>query len=460
MQDTKLPFTTETYKSRREKLMAKMQSGKIILLGNSNSSKNFADNYYQFRQDSSFLYYIGINQEGLNAVIDADEGKTILFGDDITMDHVIWMGEQESLKSLAAKSGIETVLPAHKIFDHCTRDMHYLPPYRAEHSLRLEQYLDLTELKPSVQLILAIAEQRNIKSEEEIEEMHLAASLTSKMHELIMRQAKAGMAEYELVALASKFAWENNVQWSFTPIMTVNGQTLHNHSYTNTLKRGDLLLYDGGIESPSGYAGDMTRTMPVSKSFTPLQKDIYQIVVNAHEAARLACKPKVYYKDIHLIACLEIAKGLTELGFMKSDPEDAVMDGAHSLFFQHGLGHLIGLDVHDMENLGESFVGYDETIRKSEEFGLKSLRLGRPLQVSYAITIEPGIYIIPSLIEQWRSENKHSEFIDYEKLNDILDFGGIRVENDYVIREEGAQLLGERLPYKTKELEAIRQAAY
>lgn len=456
MKNHTLAFTADTYLERRNTLMKNMGSGKILLLGNGNSSINFEDNYYPFRQDSSFLYYIGIDMPGLNAIIDVDKQETILFGDDVSIDHIIWMGDQEYLANIAIRAGITKVEPARKIYDYTDKSFHYLPPYRAVHSLKLELYLDIKELKPSIKLIDAIILQRNIKSQQEIQYMHEAASLTAGMHRKIMELTHSGMSEYQLVAEASKYAMDKNAKWSFTPILTRDGQTLHNHSYHNKLEESDLLLFDGGIEHHSGYAGDMTRTFPVSKKYSTIQKSIYDIVVKAHDKARAACQPGVYYKDVHLTASQEIAQGLIDLGIMKGDAEEAVMEGAHAMFFQHGLGHLIGLDVHDMENLGETFVGYDSTIRRSEEFGLKSLRLARPLQEGYAITIEPGIYIIPHLIDLWESEKKHEDFINYSELNKLRNFGGIRVENDFYIDKNGAQLLGDPLPYSSTDVENIR----
>ena len=363
-----------------------------------------------------------------------------------------------SISRTASKCGISEVKRSHEIFDFVDSDTMYLPPYRSVHAVKLEEYLGIKEINPSIRLIQAIIHQRNIKSAEEIKYLNQAADLTAKMHKTVMESARAGMKEHELVAIASQFAWQNGARWSFTPIMTINGQTLHNHSYHNTIAEGDLLLFDGGIELNCGYAGDMTRTFPVSKKFSQIQKDIYSIVMKAHDAAVDASKPGVYYKDVHLIAAHEIAKGLTALGLMKGDPEEAVDEGAHTMFFQHGLGHMIGLDVHDMEALGETFVGYDQTIRKSTKFGLKSLRLARPLQEGYAITIEPGIYIIPHLIDLWQAEKKYEDFIDYEKLNQLRDFGGIRIENDYHINSNGAQLLGDLLPYDSDSVEAIRSS--
>jgi len=452
MKSHTLPFDASSYTQRRKNLMSLMESGRIVLLGNENSSINFEDNYYPFRQDSTFLYYIGIDLPGLNAVIDVDNNETLLFGDDISIDHIIWMGDQEKLGDLAQKSGITKVLPSRSIFDYVDGETHYLPPYRAAHALRLEQYCDLKELNPSLKLILSVIEQRNIKTDDEIKYMHEAASLTAGMHRHIMQHTRPGLKEYELVGMASQYAIENNARWSFTPILTRDGHTLHNHSYNNSLRKEDMLLFDGGIEHDSGYAGDMTRSYPVSGRFTSLQKDIYDLVVKAHDDACAACKPGTYYKDIHLISCQTIAQGLIDMGIMKGDAEEAVMENAHSLFFQHGLGHLIGLDVHDMENLGETFVGYDDTIRKSDQFGLKSLRLGRQLKEGYAITIEPGIYIIPHLIDIWKAERKLEEYINYDELSKIRDFGGIRVENDYYINAGGAVLLGDPLSYKSEDL--------
>lgn len=455
MQKTELPFDSMVYIERRKALMNELQTGKALFLGNNYSSINYEDNCYPFRQDSSFLYYFGLNIPGLNAIIDADKGETTLFGDDISMDHIVWMGDQEKLVDLAALAGIVNVKNGNQIFDFVTKETMYLPPYRSVHTIVLEQYLELKELNPSLKLLLAIIKQRNIKSEQEISYLHEAAGLTALMHKTIMEKASAGMYEYELVAHAGQFAMQNNSRFAFTPILTKNGQTLHNHNYYNKLAKGDLMLFDGGVEIASGYGGDMTRTYPVSAPFSERQKAIYNIVTKAHDVSRDASKPGVYNKDMHVLACVEIAKGLSDLGLMKGDPEEAVGIGAHALFFPHGLGHMIGLDTHDMENLGENFVGYDHTIKRSTEFGMKSLRLARPLEVNNTITIEPGIYLIPQLIEQWKSEGKYAEFLNYDEIEKYKDFGGIRVENDYVIRDSGAELLGEALAYELEDVEGI-----
>ncbi len=451
---TSLPFSTTTYQQRRNSLMQNMGSGKILLFGNKESSVNFRDNWYPFRQDSTFLYYGGISLPDLYMLIDVDNETTTLFGNDLTLDDIVWTGPQPSLNDLAEQAGITHVERLNNLPDYLKEEIHYLPPYRPEHELLLHRY----PLKdPSISLIKAIAEQRSVKSDEELDHMYEAANLTALMHETVIEYAKEGMKEHQLVSIASQVAWDHGVQWSFNPIMTINGNILHNHYYGNTLSAGDMVLFDGGIEVPSGYAGDMTRTFPVSSCFTPLQKDMYQIVLNAYEAAVEMLAPGVKFLDIHLRAAKALVSGLKGLGIMTGDPDEAVAAGAHTMFFQCGLGHLIGLDVHDMENLGEPYIGYTEDLVKSTEFGLKSLRLGKALEERYTVTVEPGIYIIPELIDRRRSEKKYEAFIDYTHLHKIRDFGGIRIEDDFVVTAEGSEILGEPLARTAEEMEELRQ---
>ena len=457
MNHIKLPFSADTYRQRRQQLMSLVGSGKILLLGNKESSINFEDNWYHFRQDSTFLYYTGLALPDLNLIIDADKGQTIVFGDDATIDMIIWTGDQPKLSGLAEQAGIQKVMGAPKLGDFVDQDMHYLPPYRSEHQVVLKALSGGGTLDPSLNLIKAVIQQRAIKSQEEIEELDKAASISALMHKSVIEAARPGMKEHELVAVASQLAWQHDTKWSFQPILTINGQILHNHYYGNTLKEGDLVLFDGGVEVASGYAGDLTRTFPVSAAFSPLQKDLYNIVRKAYQEARDMAKPGVRFKDVHLRAGLELCKGLKELGWMKGDMAAAVAAGAHTMFFQCGLGHMMGLDVHDMENLGERYVGYDESIQKSKEFGLKSLRLGRALEEGFVITIEPGIYIIPDLIDLFWSQGKFKDFINYEVLNAHRDFGGIRIEDDFVITATGARQIGEPLTTKAEEIENLRK---
>jgi len=314
------------------------------------------------------------------------------------------------------------------------------------------------EIQPLVseKFIKAVAALRSIKTEEEIEEINRAVNISVRMHKKVMLEAKPGMKEYELLGLVTGEALASGGYLSFPPIITIDGQTLHNHNYSNTLTRGKMLLGDFGAESAMHYAGDITRTFPVGNEFSIIQKEIYQIVFNSYQAAVVALKPGIRFIDIHLLACKKLAEGLKDIGLMKGNLDDAVNQGAHALFFQCGLGHMMGLDVHDMEDLGEEYVGYTETLKKSKQFGLKSLRLGKELESGYVVTIEPGIYFIPQLIDQWQSEKLHSEFINYEKLEKYRDFGGIRVEDAYLITESGSILLGDPLEIEIGDVERIR----
>ncbi len=459
MAKVSIPFSVETYSERRKTLMSKIGKGKILLLGNQDSSINFKDNVYHFRQDSTFLYYIGINLMDLNAILDCDTGEVSLFGDDASIDLIVWMGNQPKLSELAEKVGIKTLHPASKIREMLGGDVKYLPPYRSRHEIALKSLLDISQVEPSLDLIHAVIAQRNIKTEEEIQLLDQACSLTAKMHEYVLRNAKPGMMEYQLVGLASAFAWNSNAQWSFPPILTKNGQTLHNHYHGHQINEGDMVLFDGGIELESGYCGDMTRSFPVGAKFTEKQSNLYRIVYKSYQTALEHTKPERYYKDVHLAVAKTMVEGLKEIGLMKGDPDEAVAAGAHALFFPHGLGHMLGLDVHDMENLGEVHVGYDNTIEKSMQFGLRSLRLGRKLKEGFVITIEPGIYLIPELIDKFKSEGQHLNFVDYKALEDYRTVGGIRIEDDYIITSDGHRRLGEALANDLDSIESMRAEA-
>lgn len=459
--DIKL-FNQQTYIQRRNTLMKNLGKGSILLLGNRESSINFADNWYPFRQDSTFLYYAGLNLPDISILLDCAKGEATLFGDELNIDDIIWTGPLPSLKELAESVGIKNVLPSLQLQNYIDKTAHFLPPYKPEHILKLSELFGSrcdSELKSSEALIEAIVAQRNIKSEEEIQSLHEACNFTKNMHYELMSKAKEGMYEYELVSMAKAYGASNNVNFSFLPICTTRGHVLHNHSYGNKINNGDMVLFDGGLESSLLYAGDMTRTFPVNNTFSNIQRDLYQIVLNAQKKAISVSKIGVRFLDVHLAAAEILMEGLTSLGICKGDPKEAVKKGAHTMFFQCGLGHLMGLDVHDMENLGEQYVGYGKGMVKSKEFGLKSLRLGRPLEEGYVITIEPGIYIIPELIDKFHSENKFTDFINYSELNKIRNFGGIRIEDDFIVRKGGLELLGDPLAKEIKDVENIRTAA-
>lgn len=458
-------FTPTTYINRRKQLAHKVGSGLILLLGNSEASINFKDNWYPFRQDSSFLYYFGISQPDLVGLIDIDGGNEYLFGEESTIDQIVWTGVLPSLVELGEKIGVSNVLPTARLKQHITgKNIHYLPPYRADHSLSLSELLQKNANETgqgySIDLIKAIVAQRSIKSAEEVGELNTAVDITSAMHLAVMKATRPGMKEHELVGVARNVACEHNVNLSFPPILTKEGQILHSHYHGHTLEDGDLLLFDGGTESQSFYAGDMTRTFPVGKSFDPIQRDMYQIMYDAHRTAISMLAPGKAFIDIHLAASEKLVEGLIEIGLMKGNATEAVAAGAHTMFFQCGLGHFMGLDVHDMENLGEQYVGYTDNLVKSTEFGLKSLRLGKELEAGNVVTVEPGLYLIPELIDLNKAAGKYTDFINYEKLETFKNFGGMRVEDDFVITDDGADLLGTSLANSVEEIEGVRANAF
>lgn len=462
-------FHSTIYHQRREVLIERIGKGIVLLLGNGESPMNYADNTYPFRQDSTFLYYFGINEPYLAAVIDIDEGQTILFGDELGMDEIVWMGQLESLSSKANKVGVAHTRPSGQLANYLgqarqkQRPVHYLPPYRADNKLRLSALLGMETVaqQGSEPLIKAVVAQRSIKSAEEVAEIEKAVNTTVDMHHYALQAARPGLNERDLAAGVQAIAQRAGGQLAYPTIMSINGQILHNHRHFNLLEEGQLLLNDSGAETGMGYAGDLTRTFPVGKSFSNKQKEVYQMVLDALEAASGALKPGARYLDIHFLSCKVLVEGLKAIGLMKGDSDAAVAAGAHTLFFQCGTGHMMGLDVHDMEDLGEQYVGYTESLQKdTNTFGLKSLRLGRELQQGFVLTVEPGIYFIPELINLWKTENKHAAFINYDKVENYRYFGGIRIEDNLLITETDHRLLGKHLPKEIDEIEYIRRNSH
>ena len=453
-------FSKDTYIARRAKLKQTVGSGLLLFLGNDESGMNYADNTYHFRQDSTFLYFFGLPYAGLSAIIDIDNDREIIFGDELTIDAIVWMGTQPTLKEKSEAAGIKEVRPFKEIEAYLKsaqqkgQQIHYLPTYRAEHQLKLFAWLGVMPgaEQPSVPFILGVVNQRNYKSAEEIAEIEKACVVTADMHLAAMRTVRPGIRESEVAAVVAEAAFKHNYELSFPIIATVNGQTLHNHDHSHLIKPGDMLLLDAGAETEMGYAGDMSSTMPADKKFTQRQRDVYDIQVAAHEAAVAALRPGIKFVDVYEKSCAVIMEGMKSLGFAKGDPMEAVKAGAHAMFMPCGLGHMMGLDVHDMENLGEVYVGYNGQ-PKSTQFGRKSLRLGRELEPGFVLTIEPGIYFIPELIDLWRSEHKFTEFLDYDTLETYKDFSGIRNEEDYLITEDGARLLGKKIPLHAEDVE-------
>jgi len=460
-------FDKTVYVNRRAVLKKNVANGLILFLGNEESSMNYTDNWYPFRQDSNFLYYFGLNTAGLAAIIDADSGEETIFGNELTIDDIVWTGPLPTVSEMAAEVGVTKTAPYNSIVAVIAkaisggRNIHITPPYRPENKIRLaaltgSSVQSLSEFV-SVPLIKAIISQRSYKEACEVTEMDKASAISAEMHLAGMRFARPGMKEYEVMAKVKEVAYAHNASLSFNPIVTIHGETLHNLYSGNTLEEGQMVLCDAGAANDMNYAGDLTTTYPVGKKFSTKQKDVYNIVLHAHQTAVAMLKPGVLFKDVYLTAAQKIVEGMQSLGVMKGDAAEAVAAGAHAMFFQCGLGHMIGLDVHDMEDLGEPYVGYTDTLKKSTQFGMKSLRLGRALEPGFTLTVEPGIYLIPQLIDKWKAEQKFMEYINYTALEGYRDFSGIRVEEDYLITESGYKLLGKKLPMTVEEVEAVRE---
>ncbi|MGA7839047.1 MAG: aminopeptidase P family protein, partial [Ignavibacteriaceae bacterium] len=417
------------------------------------------------RQDSSFLYYFGIDQPGLAAAIDVDENKEYVFGNDLTIDDIVWMGPQPTIAQRARKVGaknsaslqqMETILK--KVIAQ-GRTVHYLPQYRADNILKIEHLLGIHPKRmkeySSEKLIMAVASQRVKKSAEELKEIEAAVAVAYEMQTTAMRLSKPGMSERMIAGIIEGIAVSHGGRLSFPAILSVNGQTLHNHYQGNKMKAGDIVVNDSGAETAMHYASDITRTFPVSGKFTALQKDIYQTVLDMQMTAIKAIKPGIKYKSVHLKAAKLLVERFKDMGFMKGNTDDAVKNGAHALFFPHGLGHLMGLDVHDMENLGEGYTGYNEKTKRSSQFGLAYLRFGKEMEPGVVLTVEPGIYFIPELIDLWKKDSKFKGYINYEKVLKHKDFHGIRIEDDVVVTQKGYKVLGKPIPKTVEEVEEL-----
>lgn len=457
-------FKSEVYSRRREELRKKIKSGIAFFPGNNESPMNYPANTYHFRQDSDFLYFFGLDLPGFAAIMDFDSGKDTIFGNDFDMDDIIWMGPQPSVRELALKCGVTETAPFARlevILRDCTakrRRVHFLPQYRGENKIMIASLLGInaaeTKTHASADLIKAVVSLRSVKEKVEIEEIEKAVDIAYEMHVAAMKMCKPGVREQEIFGTIEGIALSNGGGVSFPTILSMDGQTLHNHSHNNVLKKGKMLVTDAGAETRLHYASDITRTTPVGGKFSKQQQEIYEIVLEANVEAIKAAKPGFSHRDVHFIACRVIAKGMKELGLMKGDTDEAVAAGAHALFMPHGIGHMMGLDVHDMEGLGEDYVGYSEKIRRSDQFGLAFLRLALPYEPGHVFTVEPGCYFIPELIDLWKSEGKYAEFINYNKLDAYLPIGGIRIEDDVLITGNGHKILGKPIPKSVKDVEA------
>lgn len=456
-------FNKETYTNRRLRLKSQVKEGIIVLFGNNESPVNYPNNSYKFRQDSSFLYFYGLHREGLVGVIDIDNDKEFLIGNDIDIEDIIWCGSVDSVADMASQCGVANSAPMGFLTEliqdaqNKGRKIHFLPPYRHDQMI---QIMDLTGIHPyqqrekaSLELIMAVVNQRAVKTPEEIAEIERACAIGHEMHITAMKMCRPGITEQEIAGTISGIAASKGCIVSFPAILTMHGEIMHGYPSTRPLEAGRLMLCDAGAETNENYSSDHTRTTPISGKFTSKQKDIYSIVETCHDYAIGMAKPGVKWLDVHMGVATIMTERLKDLGLMKGNTEDAVQAGAHAMFFPHGLGHMMGMDVHDMEGLGQQYVGFDDEVRPSTQFGTNCLRCGRRLQEGWVMTDEPGIYFIPALIDDWRAKGINKEFINFDAVEGYKDFGGIRIEDDILITADGCRVLGQHIPYHLDEVE-------
>jgi Xaa-Pro aminopeptidase len=457
-------FNAQVYTERRNALRKLMPSGIVLLPGNTEAAYNYSANTYTFRQDSNFSYFFGLENPDFVGIIDIDDDVDYIFGNDFEIDDIIWMGPQPKVIDMAVRVGIKNTAALSELTVFVNnaiqkrRPIHFSPTYRAETTLQICGLLGLNPLRirdyTSLPLIEAIVKLRSIKAEIEVAEIEKAIDTAWKMFTTGMRMAHPGRKEQEIVGAMEGISIAHGRPVSFPIILSMNGQILHNHHHENVLQEGRMLVMDAGTETALNYASDIARTVPVGGKFSQRQREIYEIVLNANLNSIAATKPGTLYRDCHMVAAETIANGLKDLGLMKGDVKEAVAAGAHALFFPHGLGHMLGMDVHDMEGLGQIHVGYDNEIQPSKQFGTAYLRLGRRLQPGFVLTNEPGIYFIPELIDMWKAEKKYAEFLNYDKIEEYRTFGGIRIEDDILVIADGQRVLGKPIPKTIAEVEA------
>ena len=462
-------FSTATYKERRKKLRELVGSGLILLFGNNDSPANYPSNTYKFRQDSSFLYYFGLQRDGLVGVIDVDNDIEYLVGDEIDIDDIVWYGSVESVGEMAERVGVKHHAAMRELADIVNsarargQEILFLPPYRFDNKI---QIMDLLGIHPSAQkeaaslrLIKAVVKMRTTKTAEEIEDLERAAEIGYKMHMTAMNLCRPGVTEQYIGGMVDGVANAYGCMVSFQTIATQHGEVMHGNPTTAPLQAGRLMLVDAGAETNNNYCSDNTRTTPVSGVYTEKQKEIYNIVVECHDHVLDVAHPGVKWWDVHFAVCRIITERLQELGLMKGDVEESLRAGAHALFLPHGLGHAMGMDVHDMEGLGQVYVGFDDEVRPSTQFGTNALRFGRRLEKGFVLTDEPGIYFIPALIDDWRKNGTNAEFLNFDKIDEYRDFGGIRIEDDVLITDDGCRFVGkQRIPYHVEDVEEFMRS--
>jgi Xaa-Pro aminopeptidase len=460
-------FKVDVYKERREKLHRLMKTGLALLIGNVDAPMNYPSNSYHFRQDSDFLYFFGLDLQGFAGLMDFDSGKDWIFGNDTELDDIIWIGPQPTVKELASRCGITNTSPVSKLEDIIKeavskrRKVHFLPPYRGETKMTLASLFkeNPCQMKTlaSIGLIKAVISMRSIKEKEETEEIARAVDIAYDMHVTAMKMCKPGVKEQEIFGTMEGLALMKGAPTLYPIILSINGQTLHNHFHGNVLKKGSMMVADAGAETNLHYTSDITRTTPVGGKFNRQQKEIYEIVLKANIDSINTIKPGISNMDLHLNACKVLASGLKDLDIMRGDTDEAIAAGAHALFMPHGIGHMLGLDVHDMEGLGEEYIGYNDEIKRSNQFGLAFLRFALTFRPGHVVTIEPGCYFIPELIDKWKAEGKFREFINYSKIDNYMSVGGIRIEDNILITEKGHKVLGKPIPKTIREIESVCQ---
>lgn len=459
-------FSKETYINRRAELKKLVGNGIVILFGNNESPCNYPANaYYPFRQDSSFLYYFGQKRDGLVGVIDVDNDCEMLIGNDIDIEDIVWYGSVDCVADLAAQVGVSKSAPMKELKAICDkasglgRKIHFLPPYRFDTKIQIFDLLgihpDRQKAAASMELIKAVVKMRSTKTTEEIEELERAAEIGYKMHTTAMKLTRPGVTEKFIGGQVDGIANSYGAMVSFATIFSQHGEIMHGNPSMAELEAGRLVLCDAGAETINHYCSDNTRTYPVNGRFTQRQLDIYSIVEECHDYVLDVAKPGVKYMDVHFAVCRLMTERLKALGLMKGDTDEAVRAGAHAMFLPHGLGHMMGMDVHDMEGLDQINVGFDEETRPNlEQFGTNCLRMGRRLEEGFVVTDEPGIYFIPALIDDWKASGHCKEFINFDLLETYKDFGGIRIEDDVLITKDGCRFIGKnRIPYHPKDVE-------
>lgn len=460
-------FSANTYAARRAELCRRIGKGVILLPGNMPSPNNYPNNAYYFRQDSTFLYFFGLNMPSMVGVIDAETGEATLYGDDFTVEDIIWTGPQPAVAELGAQVGVTKTAPLSELAPAMrkavtlNRRVHYLPPYRGESKMLIASLLglsiDMLHEHKSIDLMFAVAEMREVKSDEEVEQLENAFLIGYEMHTTAMKMCREGLIEREIAGRIEGVAKSMGLGVSFPSIVSQHGETLHNLNSEGVLENGRLLLVDCGGENLMNYISDHTRTYPVSGKFTQKQREIYEIVLAAHDHIAKIVRPgMMYMNEVHRAAYLSLAEGLRSIGLINGSAEDAVDAGAMYMFMPHGLGHGIGLDVHDCENIGERSFDYSQLAERAAQSATCVHRATWRLRKGTVLSDEPGIYFIPALIDKCRAEGLYSGIVNYDRLEDYRDFGGIRIEDDLLVTEEGCRILGsKKIPVTVEELEAF-----